>query len=174
VGPDNGLFGWTRADPEAEARHIDLHATGLGTPSATFHGRDVFAPIAARIAAGALALDAVGPRVTLAVDLPPPALVERGGALEGSVVLADHFGNLITNIHQHRLVSLAEVRVRIGARECGLVAGYFSVRKGELLALIGSSGVLEVSIRQGNAARELGAGPGTPVIVSGTRPEGSL
>ncbi|HEX7669082.1 MAG TPA: SAM-dependent chlorinase/fluorinase, partial [Polyangiaceae bacterium] len=109
VGPDNGLLAATASlDPEAQAFVIDPNRLGLVVPSHTFHGRDVFAPVAAELAAGRLAAADVGVRT---LDLSPddrPVSVRRVDRVEGVVVTVDRFGNLITNIDGAAALSLPD------------------------------------------------------------------
>ena len=146
--------------------------------SRTFHGRDVFAPVAAHLSLG-LAPEALGRPVKDLVWLPAPRPETRDNAIHGEVVYADHFGNLVTNITAGALPAqvvkkggdiLVEVK---GRRIAGLSltfhpAGERGRRRDEggLLALVGSHGYLEVAVRDGSAALTLGAGVGEPVRVT--------
>ena len=101
VGPDNGLFGGVlAADPTACAYQIDVERLRLPKPSRTFHGRDVFAPVAAEIVAGRLSWDLAGPPHTECVVLPCARAQRLGAEVHGAVTAVDHFGNLITNIEE--------------------------------------------------------------------------
>lgn len=146
VGPDNGLFALLPVD---EAREITA-PWGLTPRSATFHGRDVFAPVAARLAAGA-AFDEVGPRVEALLPLVEPR--PRGGV--GEVLWVDHFGNLVTN-----LPGRAAGVVRCAGRDAPVVGTYGEAPPGALVALTGSGGWLEVAVVGGSAAHRLGVGAG--------------
>ena len=167
VAPDNGVLGWVLRD----ARRV--RAVSLPVPTdpaaATFHGRDVFAPAAGRLARGD-DLDALGPPANGLVGLDWPEPVDDGAGVDGVVVEVDRFGNLITNIPADRLPPGAEVQVWSGAGE-RLVAGpvrrtYGDVASGVVVALVGSLGLLEVSVRDGSAAAWLGAGRGARVRAS--------
>jgi len=185
VGPDNGLFSWVLARvPEWTAVEIREPAYRLPLVSSTFHGRDVFAPAAAHLAAG-LPLEKLGPRVEDPVWLPPPRLKIGDFAAEGEVLYADRFGNLVTSIgylqrEKDAMVLAPAFGPRgdwrlFSARAAGVVVGdvklrgirqtYGEAAVGELLALVGSSGFLEIAVRQGSAAAALGAVPGTPVTL---------
>src|SRR5262249_43763 len=98
VGPDNGLLSSLAATPDARIFRIDPAQLGLPPASRTFHGRDVFAPIAGRLAAGRLDPEASGPRVRPKVADPVPKPVYRDGLLCGEVVVTDRFGNALTNL----------------------------------------------------------------------------
>jgi len=135
--------------------------------SATFHGRDIFAPVAAHLAAGASLLD-VGEMIDPAglVRFPWPAVTrtpaDGGWTLTGEVIYIDHFGNLITNIAGSDLTGPG--RVWVADRPAGpLRRTYADGQPGELIAYVGSSGLLEIAIVNGNAAATIGAGRGTMV-----------
>jgi S-adenosylmethionine hydrolase len=165
VGPDNGLL--TLAAPPATAKRIveitnERHL--LSPRSRTFHGRDVFAPAAAALAAG-VAVEELGPDVGDVVRLDVPVPVLDGGALRGRVVYVDVFGNLATNIDAASLPATV-AHVEIGGRRIdGIVATYGAVAPGQLLALVNSWGVLEVARRDGDARTLLGAEVGAAVTV---------
>ncbi len=152
VGPDNGLFSLVAPEPEA-AYAISDPAFRRAVVSATFHGRDVFAPAAARLALGAAPHQAG----------PPVALVGRLDLARGHrVVHVDRFGNLVTDIAGVP----ANARVRIAGRAiAGISQTYESVAVGELCAYVGSRGTIEIAVREGSAAELLAAGRGTPVDV---------
>jgi S-adenosylmethionine hydrolase len=156
VGPDNGLFTpWLPGDAAVELAAPEYR---LPRVSSTFHGRDVFAPAAAHLAAGVL-LERLGPPLGNPVRLEPPrARTFQDGTIEGEVVYVDHFGNLITNIAG---VSGGSAQVR--GRDLPLRATYGAVAAGELLSLLGSDGWLEVAVRDGSAALALGIADGEPV-----------
>ena len=165
VGPDNGLFTQVFTDaPPSRVVSIENEAVFLKHVSRTFHGRDIFAPAAAALAAGA-AIESLGPAARRWQSLSGAApWRSRDGTLIGQVIHADRFGNLITNLRDRDLP--VRPAIRIGGRElAGLAATYESVPAGELLALIGSSGRLEISVNRGSAAEMLGVGPGTQVAV---------
>lgn len=167
VGPDNGLF-TAFLGPDALAWEIDA-ALAPGPLSATFHGRDLFAPLAARLAAGRPPRP-LGRAVDDPVRLDWPAPRRVAGALAGVVVHVDDFGNLVTNV---RVADLAELGaapvVEIAGRSLpGLARTYAERAPGDCLALIGSGGRLEVAVARGSAARELGLGVGAPFRVIGT------
>ncbi len=154
VAPDNGVltpvFGvgaevWTLAEPEGA--------------SPTFHGRDLFAPAAARLAAGA-SLAEVGALVLeppVVLQAPPPQY--EGKKVHGEVLHVDRYGNLVTTLTPEFVPSYAVLASE--DMEIGPIRRTFAdVAKGELLAYWGSSGLLEVAVRDGSAARRLGIGVG--------------
>jgi S-adenosylmethionine hydrolase len=167
VGPDNGVFGLV-APSVRQAWHITDPAFRRDEVSPTFHGRDVFAPAAARLAAGGAPSQA-GPLVTLEGTLAPrPLLMSHGGLqVTGHVVHVDRFGNLVTDIPAAALPPGA--RVRIGSVEIPKIqTTYASVGRGETLAYVGSSGTLEVAVRDGSARDALLVARGAPVLVLST------
>jgi S-adenosylmethionine hydrolase len=165
VGPDNGLF--TPFLGEG-ARAFALASPELAPApaSATFHGRDLFAPVAAWLAGGG-APERLGPLVADPVRLRWPEARQEGGLVRGEVLLADPFGNLLTSILAGDLPS-GPLAVEVAGRPARLVRTYGEAREGELLALVGSSGRLELALREGSAARSLGLSRGAAVTVRRT------
>jgi len=168
LAPDNGLLAPVveSSTPRAELRHLDLDALGMRPASSTFHGRDVFAPVAARLATGRLQYEELGPVVPELVPGWIEEPVEKPGQITGAVLTIDHFGNLITNIDARSLQGRGRVRVRVAGRELDLRRTYSEVRPGDYLALLNSFGVLEIARAEGSAAVGLGLERGAPVVVS--------
>jgi S-adenosyl-L-methionine hydrolase (adenosine-forming) len=170
IAPDNGLLGSVverAAAPVIQRRLAPsvLKALDIHKVSATFHGRDIFAPIAAEIAAGRLLPDALGETVS---DLIPGWIEEPAtgaGQVSGVVVTVDHFGNLITNIDAQLVAGFAHPVVRVGGRELPLRRTYSDVRPGDYLVLANSFGVIEVARAEQSAAAGLGLARGAPVVV---------
>jgi len=161
VGPDNGLL-----VPAAERLGGIVTAVALPTPpaaSTTFHGRDVFAPAAARLATGVSLGDLGAPAENL-VNLSFPMTGEDGG----EVIHVDTYGNLITNVPGDGLAK--DTLVKVGDVAVPLVGYYAQAKPGSLLALVGSAGLLEISVRDGSAADRLRAQRGTRVTLSRRRP----
>lgn len=166
LAPDNGLLGQRLLDsPGARVHAIALDRLGLARPSATFHGRDVFAPVAAAIASGTLDLEGVGEPAR-----PKPCVLatptKDGQALVGEVVSVDRFGNLISNLDEALVEAGADLSVVIGDRRIPLHRTYSDVEPGELLALVNAFGVVEVAARDQSAERVLGVGRGAPLRLS--------
>lgn len=164
VAPDNGVL--TRVFEDASPAVVvalENEAFHRPTISATFHGRDVFAPVAAHLAAGA-ALEELGPTVMdpASLEFPPPERTAHW--VYGEILHVDRFGNLISNIPAEWVANAEEVRVA-GRQLGGVRQTYADVEPGAVLTLIGSLGLLEVSVRDGSAAVELGVGRGTEVRV---------
>jgi S-adenosylmethionine hydrolase len=161
VGPDNGIFGMLDVERAVEVRN---RAVMLQPVSRTFHGRDVFAPAAAHLARG-VKLDYLGPKIERlrGLTLPEPRATRAGTV--GEIVWVDRFGNLITNIPADRFKEGAAVR--LGRRWVGkVVKTYASVKPGQLAAVVGSSGTLEIAVRDGDAQRVTGAAVGAQVLVT--------
>jgi S-adenosyl-L-methionine hydrolase (adenosine-forming) len=157
VGPDNGLFTFL-GEPLSES--VELATPPEAAP--TFHGRDVFGPAAARLAAG-VSLDAIGARR----DLEPTRLSEAwaskvGEAWRAQALHCDHFGNVISNLP---LRALARLKVVNGTR-VRTVETYQEAQSSELVALVGSSGRIEFAVREGSAASRLHTGPGDTLVVT--------
>jgi S-adenosylmethionine hydrolase len=172
VAPDNGLLSWAL---EETGDASELRAVELRDPrwfqadvSLTFHGRDIFAPVAAHLATG-VALDELGPRIDDLVALPVAQPMVTPDSLTCEVVHVDRFGNAITNLDAMTLTSWARgaaVNVIVANHGLGDVRRtYAEVGQGEPLALIESTGRLEIAVRDGSAAAVLGTARGTRVEV---------
>lgn len=165
VGPDNGLFSLVRAGEQSwHAREIENPQIVRADPHPTFHGRDVFAPVAAHLSTG-LRIESMGPRLLDPVTLPiaSPRIIDRG--IEGCVIHIDRFGNLTSNIEAGMLtrgvrnVALGDVKIPRMSRFFG------EVESDEPVALINSFGFLEIAVNRGNAAERFGAAEGAQVVV---------
>lgn len=174
VAPDNGLLTYFLAEPRFQsAIFIDCPDLYLQPLSATFHGRDILAPVAAALANGAalssLGVPALKENLTKLVS--PALQIDRiRGNMAWSVIHIDRFGNLTTNIHQRDLAVLADDPTSIqifhkNQQVPGLASAYASRADNQVLALIGSRGYLELAAAKGNAAEILGAEVGDPVQV---------
>jgi S-adenosylmethionine hydrolase len=169
LAPDNGLLA-PIVGRHREASVVKLSAArltkfGIHSPSATFHGRDIFAPIAAELAAGRCVVTDLGERVDSVV----PAWVDEPnveqGSVSGVVITVDHFGNLITNIDGALIESYREPRVHAGNHTFPLLRTYGDTQPGQYLALVNSFGVIEIARAEQSAADGLGLGRGAPVVV---------
>ncbi len=162
VAPDNGVLECILGD--ARVRAVDVARHALTPLSRTFHGRDVFAPVAARLASGQLCFDDVGPEHG-PVRLESSSIDSAGDEISGAVVSVDHFGNLITNIPGVEAARLAEPIVRLGGREVALRSTYGNVQSGTLVAVVNAYETVEVAVRNGSAAAVLSLAHGAPVAV---------
>ena len=184
VAPDNGvLTGVLRRAGGYSAVRLENPAYRLSEPSNTFHGRDIFAPAAAYLAAG-VSLEQLGPALAALREIASPPLVINGNAVRGEVVAIDHFGNVMTSIRvlrwldsdtltfeaddEHTSVrfSAAAARVMIGWHTLtGIRQTYSLVGPDETLVLVSSSGELELAVNQGNASERLSLSLGDPVTL---------
>lgn len=165
IGPDNGLLSLAAVVPRTVRRLTNESFFRLPL-SDTFHGRDLFAPVAGHLADGT-AVEEFGSAVEAMVELELPVPVSSDGAVRGQVLTVDRFGNLMTNISAARLPGPAEnCRVGLGQQRIdGISTSYAGAGPGRLVALISSRGTLEIAVAQGSAAACTGAERGTPVIV---------
>lgn len=176
VGPDNGLFAFAlQQERPREVIHLTNAKYFRGRVSQTFHGRDLFAPVAGHLSLG-VAPKAFGRPIprweTLCVKEP----VQQGERLVGEVLYVDRFGNLISNVSEARLrdfLNGGSVLVHAGGRRIdGLKKGYWDAEKGEAIALVGSGGFLEIAVREGSAARMLKIGKGDRLILRSCKTKG--
>jgi S-adenosylmethionine hydrolase len=166
IAPDNGVLSMIYSREQPKVRHITADRYFLKPLSRTFHGRDIFAPVAAHLAAGVLPAK-FGRRIEdfLKLTLDQPSRTGKR-AWTGTVLKVDHFGNLITNLH---IDEFLDVRTRpfelnIGLEQLTRLALTFSEgSQGELFVIAGSSGFIEVAANQASAAKRLGCGVGSPV-----------
>jgi S-adenosylmethionine hydrolase len=170
IGPDNGLLSLAFPGSKPDALyHLTERSKFLESISSTFHGRDIFAPVAGRISLGVKPHE-FGNRLDQWVELDLPRPGEQDGRLEGEVIHVDRFGNLISNIRSQDLERYAETSMLdISVAEAvisGIRKSYAEVPEGKLLAVIGSRGYLEISENRGSAAKRLSAGRGTPVVIT--------
>lgn len=163
VGPDNGLFTAALDEPGAAAWVLNRPEFWLPEPSATFHGRDIFAPVAAYLALGRVA-EELGSAIEDAVRL--PALVpERIGnsQLRGHVIHVDRFGNLITSIPAAWVADGRWACSIAGHTLSRISHTYADAAPGALLALVSSGGTVEIAVRDGSASQALGVTRGAIV-----------
>jgi len=156
VGPDNGLFTFALEQPSAQAYELDRREFWRPGVSATFHGRDIFAPVAAHLANGRLPAD-LGTPVADPLRLPELIAVQvKPGHLRGHVIHIDRFGNLITSIPGAWVTEGGWVCDIAGRRIVGIQPTYAAAQPGTLLALISSNDTVEIAVRDGSAAALLG------------------
>ncbi len=163
VGPDNGVL-----SPALFA--LDARAVALPVPpnaAPTFHGRDVFAPAAARLAAGTSLHDLGEPLLQPVRRRTPEPLKRADGAVQGEVLTIDRFGNAVTNLYAR-----ADGWLEVAGTMLPVVRTYAEVAEGTRVGVIGSSGLLEVAVRNGSAASAMQLVRGAPVIWHPTRRRG--
>jgi S-adenosyl-L-methionine hydrolase (adenosine-forming) len=172
VGPDNGIFSWIcEREGSSRAIHLTNEAFFRQPVSKTFHGRDIFAPVAAALSTGA-AMTEFGEKLSEYVSLDPllPA-VRSGGIVAGRVIHIDRFGNCITNLtsaHFGADQAAAGAKLRINGRDLSSFRQAFSdspVDRDELFCLVGSAGFLEIAARNSSAATMLNAQRGHVVTL---------
>ena len=154
VGPDNGLFGQLKQDPNARAVVLNRSELFRKPVSNTFHGRDIFSPVAAELAGG-LSLEDVGSPIP---DWMPGALSAPqwvNGEVEVPLIATDSFGNILTHLHARDIVE--NFRIFLENIEIPFVSSYGHAKDDRPVALLGSDGYLEVAVKNGSAAETLGA-----------------
>lgn len=172
IGPDNGLFSYIyEREQDVRVFHLTNHKYFRTPLSATFHGRDIFAPVAG-VVSGGIAPEELGSEITDYLRLEPLAVQKReDGALEASVIHVDRFGNCITNITPDILTEemlMKGARLVVGGREITSFRKYFAEDEGqgvELFAIWGSAGFLEIAAFQASAARLLCIERGAQVLI---------
>jgi S-adenosylmethionine hydrolase len=176
VGPDNGLLSWAVAACGGAARAVSLTNSRLwlNRVTATFHGRDIFMPVAAHLAADA-DLTAAGEEIDVAalVTLPPPERLVRDGTAEGEVLTVDRFGNVQLTITGSDAATIGvtsggTMLVRSGRHELALPYRdmFGAVAPGELVAYADSAGLVSIAVNGGDAARRLGLPAGARVTIT--------
>lgn len=173
VAPDNGVL--TMIEREAlrgggavACRRIENREYMLPVPSSTFHGRDIFAPAAAHLAAqmerGNITAESFGTTLSKLVQLSVfEPMHNPDCSITGTILKSDKFGNLLTNIGATDLPEASiGWSIEIGDQRISRFARYYSeIKHGEVFAILGSSGLLELAINRGSAQEELGVQPGT-------------
>ena len=169
LGPDNGLLSLAVQKDGVKKAIVLSNQDFFRLPvSPTFHGRDIFAPIAGHLSAG-VRPELLGHTITswIKLDFRKPCIAK--GDLVGEISYIDVFGNIVTNVGHQDLNRFAKERgivISVGKREIrGLKKGYWEAKKGELLALIGSGDFLEISIREGDAQKVLKSRQGDKVRI---------
>jgi S-adenosylmethionine hydrolase len=172
VGPDNGLFSWIcEREEKFRAVHLTNQKLFRHPVSNTFHGRDIFAPVAAALSSG-VALEEFGPVIDDLIQLESlePGRAE-GGVTEATIIHIDRFGNCVTNLTRGHLAEdqiAGGAKLVINGREVSAIRAFFADTgedERELFCLFGSAGFLEIAARNSSAAKALGAERGDPVLV---------
>lgn len=166
AGPDNGIFSRVITEkPDSKWWSIDISSLPGGATSATFHGRDIFAPAAALLSINRDP-DVLGKRIKRPLTLEIPQLVDRRNVIEGEIIDIDNFGNLITNISSDILQQ--RMMITLANRESiPFVRTFSEVPPRSPLAYIGSLGYLEIAVNLGRADVCLDIGIGGKVRVTG-------
>ena len=166
VAPDNGVLSYVLAQGYSQLIRLTQPRYWLPNPSRTFHGRDIFAPVAAHLSLG-VPLSALGEPHAEPVQIPIPRPVRRAdGTWVAHVIHVDRFGNLITDLRPDPdwLAQLASAEVS-GRRVEAVVETYADVPSGAPAILVGSGGYLEIAVRDGDARAELQADVGSEVLL---------
>ena len=172
LGPDNGVLSWAlKHETVASVHLLENHSLFRQPLSRTFHGRDLFAPVAAHLLRG-VPLREFGPPLNDFVRLDWPEPRCSGRVVEGAVVYLDRFGNGITNIDAAAMAMFQSRQAAVFAgrkRLCPVADCYAAVSAGLAVAVLGSSGFLEVAVNGGNAALRLGLKVGSKLTVRQTK-----
>ncbi|MBM2815424.1 MAG: hypothetical protein HW421_2186 [Ignavibacteria bacterium] len=173
IGPDNGIFNFLWIDNNnIEAIHLNRKEYFFNDISNTFHGRDIFAPVAAHLASGVKFLDFGEPISTSELIKLPEIIshIEEDGSLTGEIIFIDGFGNLITSISSERIESTfgnKEFKIIYRVETIsGFFQNYFDALNGKPFAYIGSSNHLEIAVKNGNAAQYLNGNTGDLIRIS--------
>lgn len=175
VCPDNGVLSYllhgaeNAGTPPIDSVAIQNAAYYLPEVSNTFHGRDIFAPVAAHLSLG-VPFDDIGPPVKTLVRLPIPKIDTSGDTLIGQIIKIDRFGNLITNISKGAFEAFlnddVNYEIRVGSTSLNrLNSAYADAEIGEPLAIMGSLALLEIAVNGGNAEKQLGLKRGEAAII---------
>lgn len=176
IAPDNGILALALEPlgPQVQVRELNQSRYWQHPVSKTFHGRDIFAPVAAHLAAG-IAPSQLGTPIDDWLRPPSMAPLRTGSRIyAGQILHTDRFGNLITNFRPESMPDLLERpwKLQVGYYEVsGLIDNYAELATGELGAIIGSSGYIEIIANRSNAARKLGMVTGAPVELTFLKPD---
>lgn len=166
VGPDNGIFSLLTEEMDFEAVKLNNEQYWRADPSNTFHGRDIFAPVAAHLSKG-VGLEELGDPLDDLVTYRWTVPIADKDGLEGMVIHIDKFGNLVTNItatQMEEVIGDKSVKIYVGNTILDeIVPTFGAVTEGEPAAYIGSSGMLEIGINKGNAEEMLGVQKGAQI-----------
>jgi S-adenosylmethionine hydrolase len=170
VGPDNGIFTWVFRDRICKVFELTEPKYFRAQVSDTFHGRDVFAAVCGHLSLDVRNVENFGSRIEDPVSIPFPEPSVGSGCIEGEVAHIDRFGNIVSNIPAEMIrgsVKSEEASITIGGQVLkGISRSYSQKEPGDLLAVIGGAGLLEVSINMGNAVEVLNVRNGDSVVVT--------
>lgn len=162
VGPDNGVFGQMLAEPDTRAVVLDKPHLFREPVSNTFHGRDIFAPVAAELSAG-LTLEDVGTSTSEVCEGQLQMIDIETGKVRVPLLAADNFGNLLTHLHKRQVPENAHIFAE--NKVIPLVTHYGEAPDDALVALFGSDGYLELAVKNGSAAMRLGSNWATTTLM---------
>jgi len=169
VGPDNGVFTYIYQEADSvrvfELARREYFLSEVGN---TFHGRDIFSPVAARLSLG-IAPEKFGDEIKDFIKKDIPEIRANEREINGEIIYADGFGNLVTNISVKMITDFTRGKIFdliVGKKRInGILKCYYDAGEGELLAIFGSSGYLEISVNKGSARLELNADRGDSVRI---------
>jgi S-adenosylmethionine hydrolase len=170
MAPDNGLLSpILEQEPDVQVFKLDLSCLqrlNIEKPSATFHGRDIFAPVAADLASGRTTPVSVGIPTTEWIPgwIDDPRI--GTGKVSGLIITVDTFGNLISNIDRTLIDDFREPVAHIAGHQIPMLATYGRAQPGDYLALVNSFDVIEIARAEGNAAEGLGSDRGAPIVIT--------
>jgi S-adenosylmethionine hydrolase len=170
MAPDNGLLSpILDQEPDVQVFKLDLSCLqrlNIENPSATFHGRDIFAPIAADLASGRTTPVSIGIPTTEWIPgwIDDPRL--GTGKVSGVIITVDTFGNLISNIDRTLISDFREPVAHIAGHQIPMLTTYGRAQPGDYLALVNSFDVIEIARAEGNAAEGLGSDRGAPIVIT--------
>jgi S-adenosylmethionine hydrolase len=157
LAPDNGLLTYVIENQKIiKAVELNNDKFHLQNRSYTFHGRDIFAPVAAHLSLG-IEIEELGSEISMKeiIKIQPLKMKKKNNKIIGEIIYWDRFGNLISSIHKNDILE-KDINIKIGKHKIKGISKTFSdVKKGELLAFIGSSSYLEIGVREGRAEEQL-------------------
>lgn len=172
IGPDNGLLSFALQEATGPIYAIDSARLSSGRQSATFHGRDLFAPAAAQLA-NSVPLSVLGDPITDPIYLDSTTHSVNSNGIEGRIIHVDRFGNLVSNITRADIAPFAHAPyIRVGSAPPlrDFKTTYTDAAPGQPVALVGSAELVEISVNGGNAARQLGVERGAPIYIEAQQP----
>ena len=164
VGPDNGIFSAVYRNEEFSVRHLTENKFFLDSASDTFHGRDIFGPVASYLSLGVMP-EEFGPEIKNPVIIDYPVMNENEGDLTGEIIYIDSYGNLVSNIRRLMSEEFASGNVN-GFEIKTLLKSYNSGEDDSPFFINGSSGFLEISVKNGSAKKNMDVEIGAKVVIS--------
>ena len=164
VGPDNGIFSVVYRNEEFKVRHLTENKFFLNTSSDTFHGRDIFGPVASYLSLGVMP-EEFGPEIENPVIIDHPVMNENESDLSGEIIYIDSYGNLVSNIRRLKIDEFDSGNVD-GIEIETILKSYNSGEDGSPFFINGSSGYLEISVKNGSAEKNMDVKIGAKVMIS--------
>ena len=164
VGPDNGIFSVVYRNEEFKVRHLTENKFFLDSASDTFHGRDIFGPVASYLSLGVMP-EEFGPEIENPVIIDHPVMNENESDLTGEIIYIDSYGNLVSNIRRLMLNEFDSGNVN-GFEIDTMLKSYNSGEDNSPFFINGSSGFLEISVKNGSAEKNIDVKIGAKVVIS--------